>query len=140
MDIQGPLILTGDFNCILLSSESGGSGSRHPDSLDFLQCPPPGDFNCIFLFSGVSFTLSRGSRAATMVSKRLDRAFVNLKGRSLWPNVIVKHLAKFSSDHTPILFCNEPSPSLDRNRRSFRFEACWLKNSGIPAQRSKTLE
>ncbi|KAL8153415.1 hypothetical protein V2J09_011175 [Rumex salicifolius] len=126
--IQGDLILGGDLNCILDSSErQGGSGELHQDSCDFQEFVDL--FGLIDLgFIGQAFTWSRGNSTATYVAKRLDRVMVNLSAQLLWPNAKVRHLPKLGSDHTPLLLILDPRSAGNRHRRPFRFEAAWLSH------------
>ncbi|KAL8144000.1 hypothetical protein V2J09_017032 [Rumex salicifolius] len=126
--IADHIILADDFNCILYTHERRGSnGQLHSNSMEFLRIVNAA--NLINLgYSGSTFTWRRGSSADRLVDKRLDKGFTNVEGRLLWPDGIVKHLTKFSSDHCPILFCRKPSLGLDCRHKPFCLEACWLKH------------
>ncbi|KAL8152712.1 hypothetical protein V2J09_010472 [Rumex salicifolius] len=106
--IQGNFFMGGDLNCIFDASErQGGSGELHQDS---------------------TFTWSRGTSAATYIAKRLDRVMFNIGAQLQWPSVMVCHLPKSCSDHTPLLLIMNPRPSCNWRRRPFRFEAAWLSH------------
>ncbi|KAL8166189.1 hypothetical protein V2J09_007688 [Rumex salicifolius] len=110
----------GDFNYIIHSSErSGGSGDLHPNSDVFLDL-----INRLGLidhcFQGAKFTWIRGISSNALVSKRLDWVLINLRGRAAWPDAMVSHLAKFASDHCPLLLRTNRSLGFNLHRRPFR--------------------
>ncbi|KAL8142628.1 hypothetical protein V2J09_015660 [Rumex salicifolius] len=131
--LAGPLLVGGDFNCIIHNFErQGGSGGLHADSKVFLDLV--NKLGLIDLgFMGMKFTWNRGSDSDNRVAKRLDRVFPNFEARLFWPNAVVKNLVNFSSDQVPVLFCGEPNLQLDRTKRLFHFEAMWLKNENFSA-------
>ncbi|KAL8160271.1 hypothetical protein V2J09_001808 [Rumex salicifolius] len=90
-----PVIILGDFNCILnLSERIGRSGFVHSDSDIFEGIIH--DLALIDLgFSGQATTWSRGESTERFVAN--------------WPNASVRHLLKLGSDHTPLLVTLDPS-------------------------------
>lgn len=118
--IEGPWLLTGDFNSIISRSEhTGGASLKRPCCKMFQD----------FLFNnglrelgfvGPMFTWRRGN-----LSQRLDRAVYNEAWDSLAPLSSVRRLHRLKSDHRPLII------SLDaikkkRGHRPFRFLASWM--------------
>ncbi|KAL8160998.1 hypothetical protein V2J09_012487 [Rumex salicifolius] len=124
--VSEPFLLGGDFNCIVSSEErQGGSGLLHNDSNIFKDLIH--DLGLLDLgFAGSPFTWSRGRSAQNLISKRLDRILSDSQASILWPEATVRHLPKFSFDHTPLLLKLDPRAGPNRRRRPFRFEAVWL--------------
>ncbi|KAL8140634.1 hypothetical protein V2J09_006655 [Rumex salicifolius] len=123
-DIQEPLFIGGDFNCILsLEEHQGGTGGLSADFDQFLEW-----VNMLELidmgFFGPRFTWRMEIETQNRACKRLDRVFVNLLGRLRWEESLVKHLPVILSDHNPILLSLVPDET--RERKPFRFEATWI--------------
>lgn len=72
-------------------------------------------------FSGDPFTWARGN-----TRKRLDRALCNLDWRLRFEEIVINHLPKLKSDHSPLLMNFDIRRQMNRRRRPFRFEAIWL--------------
>ncbi|KAL8139509.1 hypothetical protein V2J09_005530 [Rumex salicifolius] len=118
----GLVLIMGDFNCILASSERmGGSSSLHQDSAVFQGIVD--DLALIDIgFLGQATTWSRGDDSDWFVTKRLlDKVLINLEVCLRWPNAHVRHLLKFGTDHTPIFLSLDPSQPQNRHRRTFCF-------------------
>lgn len=127
--ISEPLIIGGDFNCIRFIHERlGGSGGLHSDS---------NVFNDIIMghglidlgYTGADFTWDDSKSTKRKVFKRLDRVLMNQDGHLKWTNAHVRHLARFSSDHSLILLSLDSSLACKSERRPFRFEAAWMTHS-----------
>ncbi|CAA7048083.1 unnamed protein product [Microthlaspi erraticum] len=130
-NLDGPIIVGGDFNTIVRFEErTGGNGQLSPDSLAF------GDWansNALIDmgYMGPQYTWKRGRTERFFIAKRLDRVFCNAHARLRWQEAVVKHLPFLSSDHTPLYVQLEPGVRGDPKRRPFRFEAAWLKHPGF---------
>ncbi|XP_019189845.1 PREDICTED: uncharacterized protein LOC109184303 [Ipomoea nil] len=76
---------------------------------------------------GARFTWTRGREKNTFTGARLDRALCNLSWISRHPGTNVSHLARFCSDHSPILI---DTTSNAKNGRAFpfQFQAAWLSH------------
>lgn len=122
------MIIGGDFNCTTaLHERQGGSGSLHADSgscVNLINSNGLVDLG----FSRQRFTWSRGNCCNKIISKRLDRILMNVEGWLLWPDGRVRHLARYSSDHSPLLLELSPNITKDKKKRPFRFEAAWLSH------------
>ena len=76
-------------------------------------------------FNGPKFTW-RGMRNGQMVEVRLDRALMNEKWQSLWPNTLAVIGTCVGSDHCPVVVkCKLHGD--ERSKRLLRFEAFWTK-------------
>ncbi|KAL8138298.1 hypothetical protein V2J09_004299 [Rumex salicifolius] len=110
-----PCLIGGDFNCILHDWEKrGGARSLSPNSTVGLG-------SLIWALWGVR-TLRPGK---TPYWAKLMRGLIGLSKKGWWPEARVCHLAKFNSDHTPLLVKLDHRLDFDRARRPFRFEAAW---------------
>ncbi|KAL8141585.1 hypothetical protein V2J09_014617 [Rumex salicifolius] len=111
----------------VIAAKIEGSGNLHPDSRLFQQLLDQNGLVDLH-FTGAPFTRSRGSGVDFYVAKRLDRAIATMNACLNWPDLIVKHLPTFSSDHTPFLICLKNPTHSNRRRRPFQFEAAWLSH------------
>ena len=121
----------GDFNTIVrLDERTGGNGRLSQDSLAFGEW-----INGLSLidmgFKGGQFTWRRGKSTNTFIAKRLDRVLCCAQSRLRWPEAVVSHLPFLASGHTPIYLQMNPTPASNPRRRSFRFEAAWLKHESF---------
>ncbi|KAG7599606.1 Endonuclease/exonuclease/phosphatase superfamily [Arabidopsis suecica] len=130
-NVDGPLIIGGDFNTIIRVDErTGGSGRLSTDSLAFGEwC---NNLSLIDMgFRGNKFTWRRGKEESTFVAKRLDRILCCPQARLQWQEAIVSHLPFLSSDHAPLYIQLCPESKGDPRRRPFRFEAAWMKHESF---------
>ncbi|XP_042019193.1 uncharacterized protein LOC121767055 [Salvia splendens] len=110
-----PWLVGGDFNMFLTNEERQGSDTdRHRDMMEFAdaiaecQLIDPG-------FDGPIFTWHRGR-----LWERLDRILIGEHWTSIFATTRVTHMAKFSSDHAPLLVrCQF---SVQTARPAFRFQ------------------
>ena len=98
-----PWAVMGDFNDVTREEEkSGGNGINSRRVFAYNECM---DYcNLIDLgFSGPKFTWSNCRDVSDLIQQRLDRVWVNSGWKFLYPDAIVSHLARISSDHCPLL-------------------------------------
>lgn len=105
----------------------GGSGNLHADSNTFHSFIDK--YGLIDLgYTGSDFTWDNGREMKHRIFKRLDRFLVNNEANLMWANASVRHLARFSSDHAPILLRLNPVTNLKTKRRPFRMEVAWFSH------------
>ncbi|XP_020700619.1 uncharacterized protein LOC110112662 [Dendrobium catenatum] len=116
-----PLIIDGDFNCLLAIEEKRG-GRR------FLLSTGPKDMKSFMTsnnlyelkFMGPMFTWSNNKKGLDRLMERLDRMIVNSYSVNTNQLLVVKHLPRIASDHCPILLnLSSSSPKLSN---SIKFE------------------
>ncbi|PKU61038.1 threonine dehydratase [Dendrobium catenatum] len=101
-----PLLIGGDFNCIMAQAEKKGGKAFHfspaaGDMADFMltnDLVDPG-------FNGPSFTWTNNKDARSSIFSRLDRFLVSSSILDVFQGLKVKHLTRLASDHCPILCC-----------------------------------
>ncbi|XP_074370861.1 uncharacterized protein LOC141712003 [Apium graveolens] len=113
-----PLIVMGDFNAILSSSEmQGGVESRSPAIQEFRDCVNFIEVQDI-VYSGIHFTWA-GSPHGVGVVKKLDRVMANLNFLNKFVGSSVNFLPRGVSDHSPamvnLMLCRK------RGKSSFKF-------------------
>nr|DAD41264.1 TPA_asm: hypothetical protein HUJ06_015587 [Nelumbo nucifera] len=64
-----------------------------------------------------------GIRGGSLIEERLDRAYANTKWMILHEQVVLSHLLRARSDHSPVLL--DTSNNLNWRPRPFRFEEIW---------------
>ena len=77
-------------------------------------------------FHGPRFTWSRG-----FLMKRLDRVVSNTAWLNKYPDNVVLHLPKISSDHRPILVRFNNDVSSSRGPKPFCFLVAWLTDNSF---------
>ena len=77
-------------------------------------------------FVGSSFTWCNNQHGEGRILARLDRCLVNDSGFDL--QLQVSHMARFNSDHSPLLLCIT-KPNVD-GPRPFKFLDVWLEDGG----------
>lgn len=130
-NIDGPLIIGGDFNTIVrLDERTGGNGQLSVDSLAFGEWI--NELSLIDMgFKGSRFTWRRGRMESTCIAKRLDRILCCPNARLRWHWAVVSHLPLLASDHAPLYLQLSPEVKGNPARRPFRFEAAWLKHESF---------
>ena len=126
-----PWAVMGDFNDVTKAEEKfGGNGINIRRVNAYNECM---DFcNLIDLgFSGLKFTWSNCRDLPNLIQQRLDRVWVNSGWKFLYPEAIVSHLARFNSDHCPLLLSLAPNLG-QRGHRPFRFQPMWLSHDDFP--------
>ncbi|XP_028554069.1 uncharacterized protein LOC114580488 [Dendrobium catenatum] len=124
ISIDFPLIIGGDFNCLLAKEEK--KGVRR-----FIMSLGPKEMKSFFIsnnlyelkFMGPMFTWSNNKKGQDRIMERLDRMIVNSYSVNTNKILVVKHLTRITSDHCPILLnLNSSSPKISK---SFKFENIW---------------
>ncbi|XP_028549984.1 uncharacterized protein LOC110097240 [Dendrobium catenatum] len=124
ISIDFPLIIGGDFNCLLAKEEKKG-GRR------FIMSSGPKDMKSFLIsnnlyelkFMGPMFTWSNNKKGLERIMERLDRMIINSYSVNTNQLLVVKHLPRIASDHCPILLnLNSSSPKISK---SFKFENIW---------------
>ncbi|XP_019173838.1 PREDICTED: uncharacterized protein LOC109169412 [Ipomoea nil] len=137
--IVGPWIAAGDFNSVLSKDETSNyssfSSRRCSDFAYWILEEGLIDMG----FSGPNLTWVKDGNTNNTKGARLDRALCSADWRMRFPEASVSHLARFSSDHAPILVCLDGS----KNRRKaapFAFQAAWLTHADIRNVVARTWE
>ncbi|CAN1172032.1 Putative ribonuclease H protein At1g65750 [Linum perenne] len=130
LNLNGPIVIGGDFNCITNRSEKEGGNPPNPRALaDFLAFIL--DLQLIDVgFTGPIVTWSNKKKIpADVISCRLDRFLISPQWLDAWPETAVNHINTSSSDHLAIhLQC---TPRESPTRRLFRFDARWINNDEV---------
>ncbi|KAK8951856.1 hypothetical protein KSP39_PZI003968 [Platanthera zijinensis] len=121
-----PMIVGGDFNCLLRSDDKSGLspfhytiGSREMD--EWITSSALHELH----YTGPAFTWCNNKPGPDRLLSRLDRMFLNNLALDILPLAMVQHLTRVGSDHCPLLLplgVGSPAPS----HRWFRFEDVWL--------------
>ncbi|XP_020673920.2 uncharacterized protein LOC110093389 [Dendrobium catenatum] len=69
------------------------------------------------------FTWCNNKIGGARILERLDRCFLNSKAMNFSTNLVLRHLARISSDHSPILL--HMSSNVAPIKRSLKFEDIW---------------
>lgn len=99
----------GDFNEIAGPSEKEGGASRGGDR-----------------WMHLGRLWQRGTSTTTVVRERLDRFLANEGWYNLFPNAAIIHLARYRSDHAPLLLKSDYVRGRQNDDRLFKFESYWL--------------
>ncbi|KAJ6327417.1 hypothetical protein OIU78_014320 [Salix suchowensis] len=121
--VNGPWMLIGDFNEVLLPSESIGGGFSHVRAGKFGEVLSACNLTDLEA-KGFKFTWHRHIQGVRHLAKKLDRALVDLEWRDKFPEAFVENLGRLHSDHHPILLRCGGLPMFKRER-PFRFEVAW---------------
>ena len=115
-----PWLMLGDFNEVLCGEDKfRGNQVNLNRTLEFKDCLD--ECNTLDLgFVGPKYTWTNHRPITSLILERIDRCFVNLRWRLLYPEAIVTHLPRTFSDHCPILveLCK---PSANNFNKPFRF-------------------
>lgn len=123
-----PWLDIGGFNEIIgLSEKEGGCIHPRKQMEDFVTTIDYCGL-CDLGFIGSKFTLFYQT-CGVQIRERLDRALANLEWRSLYPMAKLHHLSSSASDHSPLSLHLFQRQKRRRNRKIFRFESMWLKDS-----------
>ncbi|KAI0488554.1 hypothetical protein KFK09_028390 [Dendrobium nobile] len=124
-----PMIIGGDFNCLLFKEEKKGGrnfvfGLGPRDMKSFITCNDLHEVACV----GPKYTWCNNKRGADRILEKLDRCLVNATAFNSSHRLLVRHLTRLALDHCPILLklLNFNPP----NKKVLRFEEVW---TSIPA-------
>ncbi|XP_059288849.1 uncharacterized protein LOC132042271 [Lycium ferocissimum] len=102
--IKGPWSIGGEFNVILHPEEKlGGLSHKNSRSFDFTECMDSCGMSDVG-FNGSRYTWCNNWRPNKRIWMRLDKVFINDDWATKYANNSVRHLARTSSDHRPLLF------------------------------------
>jgi hypothetical protein len=100
--VNGPWMLIGDINEVLLPSESIGGFFLHVRAGKFGEVLSACNLTDLEA-KGFKFTWHRHIQGVRHLAKKLDRALVDLEWRDKFPEAFVENLGRLHSDHHPIL-------------------------------------
>ncbi|KAJ9182323.1 hypothetical protein P3X46_006327 [Hevea brasiliensis] len=121
-----PWFIASDFNAILRMSERKGCARNRAGVYRVFQDWFE-NFGLLNLgFKGIRFTWKRGN-----LQERLDRALCNVVWRQEFPEVMVKHLARYQSDHCPLLVQLNSGAVGERQFKPFHFQVGWISHEGF---------
>ncbi|XP_028551284.1 uncharacterized protein LOC114579795 [Dendrobium catenatum] len=135
MDI--PMVVGGDFNCILTQSEKRGgkkfSFFHGPQEMsNFMTKMDLHDVGLV----GPKFTWCNNKTGNTRILERLDRCLLNIRALEVIHNTTVRHLERIASDHCPIVLKN--FNVLPKHNRLVRYEEVWASYLASQAIVKKT--
>ncbi|CAN1162022.1 LINE-1 retrotransposable element ORF2 protein [Linum perenne] len=120
--ITDPWAVIGDFNSILSANDKrGGAGFVRARNKSFIDTVDLCGLSNL-PFQGPKFTWARNN-----VLVRLDRALVNDRWLTVFPESRVLHLHKLKSDHRPILLRSN-NQVYSPYTKPFRFLSAWLSH------------
>ncbi|XP_020682981.2 uncharacterized protein LOC110099977 [Dendrobium catenatum] len=124
-NLDAPLLVGGDFNCIMSQEEKKGGKAFHfsgaaGDMADFMAANDLVDPG----FSGPAFTWTNNKDARSIIFSRLDHFFVSSPILDSFQGLKVRHLSRIASDHCPIL-CSFQSEVRQKNSHWIKFEDIW---------------
>ncbi|XP_021751245.1 uncharacterized protein LOC110716900 [Chenopodium quinoa] len=123
-----PCLMFGDFNEIICMSEKKGGAVRRENGMNEFKDTIDDCFLRDLGYSGSPFTWQWGKSITTAVRERLDRLLGDTGWCELFPKAGVRHLARITSDHSPIILDTMPQRNEKKKKHMFRFEAMWLAN------------
>ena len=124
-----PWLVIGDFNEIVGLLEKEGGCIRPRKQMEKFVSTIDNCGLCDLGFIGSTFTWIYQTTCGVQIRERLDRALANLEWRSLYPMAKLHHLSSLVSDHSPLSLHLIQWQKKKRNRKMFRFESMWLKDS-----------
>ncbi|XP_020700937.1 uncharacterized protein LOC110112892 [Dendrobium catenatum] len=121
-----PLLVRGDFNCIMAPNEKKGGSAFHmsPAACDMADFMMVNDLIDPW-FVGPAFTWTNNKDAGSKIFSRLDRFIVSSDIMDEFQGLRVRHLSRLVSDHCPIL-CSIFAETKINYSPWFRFEDVWV--------------
>ncbi|GLT52768.1 hypothetical protein SLA2020_260880 [Shorea laevis] len=124
-NINGSWLVVGDFNDVIAQSEKfGGNPVPFYRIRAYTECMN----SCGLIdlgFRGPRFTWVNMREHNQIIRERLDRAWANPLWKEVFPEALVKHLPRISSDHCPIMVVLNPLiPTI--GKKPFRIEKFWM--------------
>ncbi|XP_071901994.1 uncharacterized protein [Coffea arabica] len=124
-----PWFLAGDFNVIVREDEKrGGLPFRLNEGLEFVQFISETGLSDAG-FSDSNYTWCNNRQGRARVWKRLNRVLLNLEAMQMGSSLLVHHLARDPSDHSPLLLT--ASTRVDNKLKPFRFLNVWTTKTGL---------
>ncbi|XXG76419.1 hypothetical protein AAC387_Pa08g0774 [Persea americana] len=118
-----PWCVLGDFNATLSHAEKLSLHQSNHSSLRDFQATVLQAGLIEVLYSGNKFTWSNNRQDLSYVAARLNRALVNPQWMAHYPDPLLHHLPRISSDHSPILLNYQNQAT---SNAPFKFENKWL--------------
>ncbi|XP_038978036.1 uncharacterized protein LOC120108503 [Phoenix dactylifera] len=119
-----PLLMAGDFNCIVDPQEKmGGKPFSHERKVKEFQNFLTANGLIDLGFSGPRFTWCNNQQGPVRVWERLDRACATAGWVQRFSDHRVSHLPRIASDHCPLLLSTDAFVPV---HPPFRFEKMWL--------------
>lgn len=119
-----PWCVLGYFNATLSHADRLSIRQSNPSSLRDFQTAVLQANLAEVQFAGNKYTWSNNRQGLSYVAASLDRALVNLLWLGHFHDPLVHHLARISSDHSPILLVHHNHSPL--SNAPFKFENKWL--------------
>ncbi|KAL0928609.1 hypothetical protein M5K25_000511 [Dendrobium thyrsiflorum] len=124
-----PLIVGGDFNCILSQEDKRGGRkfvfSQGPkEMMDFMM---GNDLHEVG-FVGPKFTWCNNKSGGARILETLDRCLLNSLAINCIQVAVVRHLARIASDHYPLVLKIFDSSTIGRG--IIKFEDVWISYKG----------
>ncbi|XP_019186593.1 PREDICTED: uncharacterized protein LOC109181296 [Ipomoea nil] len=127
-NITGSWTASGDFNAVTSRDETSNyisfSAHRSSDFISWIQEEGLIDLG----FSGPHLTWMKNGGDCAPKGARLDRALCNTDWRLRFPGACVTHLARFASDHAPLLLQVQGGKHQPKVA-PFVFQAAWLTHA-----------
>ncbi|KAL9660967.1 hypothetical protein QQ045_025786 [Rhodiola kirilowii] len=122
-------LICGDFNAILSWSEKKGGNRKKGKALrdfnEFLTRAGVADVG----FTGNDFTWSNNQEGDAQIWERLDRCLGNGLSLAVFPNLEIKHLARHSSNHCPLLL--KLNGDQRKKKGNFKFIGDWVEHDNF---------
>ncbi|KAL2929297.1 LINE-1 retrotransposable element ORF2 protein, partial [Bienertia sinuspersici] len=128
MQIQGPWIIIGDFNCPLTDNDRIGSPIMHAELEEFAQCMSDCDLIDL-IYSGCRYTWSNNQQDSDRVMSKIDRCLINSEWMDMAPNSMVHYPAVNCSDHSPGVISLDQVAST--GNKPFMFYDMWCKHENF---------
>ncbi|XP_041990580.1 uncharacterized protein LOC121741759 [Salvia splendens] len=128
-----PWLVGGDFNIFLTNEERQGSDTdKHRKMMEFADAIA----DCQLIDPGIDGPIFTWHRAG--LRERLDMILIGEHWTSVFATTRVTHLARFSSDHAPLLVrCQF---SVQRSRPTFRFQNIWVRHETFKSEIARVWE
>lgn len=120
-----PWVVIGDVNQTLDHWDKHGGRPIHWDRAAALR-QVIDSFQLVDLgFQGPQFTWTNGRKGIANIKERIDRAWGNLSWYQTYENTFLRHLARVTSDHHPLLLGDSKIKPVSEGR-PFRFMEAWF--------------
>ncbi|KAI0510829.1 hypothetical protein KFK09_011438 [Dendrobium nobile] len=138
-DDDSPLIIGGDFNCILSQEEKRGGKKfkMNQGSKDFPSFMINNDLHLVNSM-GPKYTWCNNKSGSNRIWEKLDRCLINSSAMNFLHLALVKHLPRFASVHCPLVM--ELFKPVNSVRKDIRYEEVWATYYGATALVKKIWE
>lgn len=124
--VQHPWAIAGDFNEVTAHDEKKG-GKATFTSTGFDDWIHNNGFIDLG-FQGQPFTWVKNGKDPFSLRQRLDRALSNQSWRLEFPEAVISHIPRTSSDHCPILLTLQSEHIPEPHLKPFRFQSMWMQD------------